>query len=279
MKVLIISGRAGSGKSVVLQTLEDMQFYCVDNIPPILLSNLLAELTARNIDIAISIDARNLAESSNLQDIIHNLNHKYSIDVLYLDANDETLLRRFKETRRRHPLTSSKLNLKEALVKEHQLLSPLKAMADLKIDTSNLKPQQLRQLIHDYIHKENSEDLSLLIESFGYKYGIPTEADFIFDVRCLPNPYWDNRLRDKTGLDQEVIDFLQAQPSCQQMLTDIKDFLLRWLPAYQAEQRKYLTIAIGCTGGVHRSVYLANELAKVLKPVQPSLNVRHRELP
>ncbi|OGT31449.1 MAG: RNase adaptor protein RapZ [Gammaproteobacteria bacterium RIFCSPHIGHO2_12_FULL_35_23] len=279
MKLLIISGRSGSGKSVILQTLEDLQYYCVDNLPPSLLPTLLQQLKERNVNIAVSIDARNISHDENkLAEIISQIKSHHPCHIIYLDATDDTLIRRFKETRRRHPLTSSQLSLQEALKKEHLLLAPLVETVDFKIDTSMLTPQQLRKLILDYVEQQNGSTLSILLESFGYKYGIPHEADFIFDVRCLPNPYWDTKLRYKTGLDSEVTEYLETQPLCQEMFEDIKQFLLKWIPAYLAEHRKYLTIAIGCTGGLHRSVYLVNKLGEALKLTLENISIRHREL-
>ncbi len=279
MKVLIISGRAGSGKSVILQALEDMQFYCVDNLPPNLLPDLLTEMQDRDTQVAISIDARNVTYSeAQTTEIIRQIKAGHDCQILYLDADDETLIRRFKETRRRHPLTNQKISLSEALVREHQILASITELADLKIDTKALTPQQLRQIILEFIQQQDSPVLNILIESFGYKYGIPHEANFIFDVRCLPNPYWDTKLRHKPGTDPTVIRYLKQHESCQLMYKDIVSFLLRWIPAYQLEQRQYLTIAIGCTGGIHRSVYIANEVYSDLKQHFNKVKIHHREL-
>lgn len=279
MKLIVISGRSGSGKSVILQTLEDLHYYCVDNIPPVLLLDLLKELEGHHPAVAVSLDARNLIKSdADLSLILNQLKEKYNASVIYLDADDATLLKRFKETRRRHPLTSQAISLKEALANETALLAPLAEIADLKIHTSQLATPQLRNLTISYLHQEKENQLSILLESFGYKYAIPLEADLIFDARCLPNPYWEKTLRDKSGNDKEVIEFLDQQPLCHDMLSDIHLFLVKWLPVYQAEHRKYLTVAIGCTGGHHRSVYLVNKLAEFLKNSEHSITVRHRDL-
>lgn len=279
MKLVIISGRSGSGKSVILQTLEDLQYYCVDNLPPLLLPDLLKQLENRNELIAVSLDARNLAKTDiNLVEILQNLKKDYDYTVIYLDADNNTLLRRFKETRRRHPLTSPRVSLKEALIAENKLLLPLAEIADLKIETSQLTAPKLRDLTIGYLHQEKDEHLSILLESFGYKHGLPFEADLVFDARCLPNPFWEKKLRNQSGIDSDVIDFLNKQALCHDMLADIHLFLIKWLPVYKAEQRKYLTVAIGCTGGHHRSVYLVNKLEQMLKTSDYSITVRHRDL-
>lgn len=278
MKLTIVSGRSGSGKSVILHTLEDLEYYCVDNIPPKLIPALLEDLEDKNISVAISIDARNLSKQQELADIVQRLQKAYECTILYIDADNESLLKRFKETRRRHPLTSNAVSLREALIAEKELLEPIIEVADIKLDTTELSAPQLRQLTINYLHKNDETSLSILFESFGFKHGVPPESDFVFDARCLPNPHWDNRLRNKGGDDKEVKDFLEQQPLCMDMLNDIQSFLIKWLPAYQAEQRKYLTIAIGCTGGRHRSVYLANVLAEHFKSSYSQVTIRHRDL-
>lgn len=278
MKLTIVSGRSGSGKSVILHTLEDLEYYCVDNIPPKLMPALLEELQEKNLSIAISIDARNLSQKHDLANIIEQLKADHECTILYIDASNESLLKRFKETRRRHPLTSHETSLREALNEEHNLLEPLVESADIKIDTTELSAPQLRQLTIDYLHKIDDTTLSILFESFGFKHGVPPEADFVFDTRCLPNPHWDKSLRNKAGDSKEVKQFLEQQPLCMDMLSDIQCFLIKWLPAYQAEQRKYLTIAIGCTGGHHRSVYFAMSLAHYFQQSYSQVTIRHRDL-
>lgn len=278
MKLTIVSGRSGSGKSVILHTLEDLEYYCVDNIPPKLIPALLDELQDQDLSVAISIDARNLSQQHKLAEIIQQLQHHHDCTILYVDATNESLLKRFKETRRRHPLTSNETSLREALDEESSLLEPLKETADLKIDTTDLSAPQLRHLTVEHLNKIDKTTLSLLFVSFGFKHGVPSEADFVFDTRCLPNPHWDKRLRNKRGDDKEVKDFLEQQPLCMDMLGDIQSFLIKWLPAYQAEQRKYLTIAVGCTGGQHRSVYFAAALAEYFGASYSQVTTRHRDL-
>ena len=279
MKQLMISGRSGSGKSVVLQTLEDLQYYCVDNLPPALLPSLVEQMQNQSVDLAVSLDARNICGSDDqLPQMISRIREHLSCEIIFLDASDETLIRRFKETRRRHPLTTHEVSLHEALHKEHLLLAPLLEMVDLKIDTDKLTPQALRKLILDYINRTDTDSLSILIESFGFKYGMPQEADFIFDVRCLPNPYWDSTLRQKNGLDPVVTQFLDQQAPCHAMFNDIATFLEKWIPAYQIEHRKYLTIGVGCTGGMHRSVYIADRLYQTLSHKKYNVKIRHRDI-
>lgn len=278
MNLTIVSGRSGSGKSVILHTLEDLEYYCVDNIPPRLIPALLNDLQNKNLSIAISIDARNLAKKEDLNQVIQQIKQEHECTIIYVDATNESLLKRFKETRRRHPLTSTDTSLREALNAETTLLETITEEADIKIDTTELSAPQLRELTIDHLHKTDDTNLSVLFKSFGFKFGLPPEADFVFDARCLPNPHWDNRLRNKAGDDKEVKDFLEQQPLCLDMLSDIQSFLIKWLSAYQAERRKYLTIAIGCTGGRHRSVYLASALADYFQSTYSQVTLRHRDL-
>lgn len=281
MKLTIISGRSGSGKSVCLNLLEDLGFYCIDNLPIGLLPSLIKEINTHHPDVAVSIDARNLPTDLNrFVDIINEL--KASVkqcEIIFFDADHGTLLRRFSETRRRHPLTSENVSLKEALLVESTVLEPIAHMADLRIDSSNLTVQQLRELVRDRVtHKNKTNTLSILFESFGYKFGVPTDADYVFDIRCLPNPYWEENLRKHTGLDAVVVKFLEAQPITLQLLEDTKRFLSSWLPHFAADNRTYMTIAIGCTGGRHRSVYFTEQLAQYFRPLYHNVQVRHREL-
>lgn len=280
MQILIISGRSGSGKSVVLQALEDLEYYCVDNLPPALLPHLLQQLEGTLNYIAISLDARNLHNNTtDLDPLLKTIKEKHGCSIIFLDADENTLIKRYKETRRKHPLTSKQVSLKEALEAEMSILKPIKDIADLKIKTDELTAAQLRQLVFDFIHhNKKSAPFSILLESFGFKFGVPLEADFIFDVRCLPNPYWDKLLRDKTGLDPEVAQFIEEHPLCLEMYADVQQFIDKWIPAYQAEKRHYLTIAIGCTGGHHRSVYFINKLSKFLISKNYQVTVRHRDL-
>ncbi len=280
MKLTIISGRSGSGKSVCLHVLEDLGFYCIDNLPVELLPALIEQIRIQQPRIAVSVDARNLPQD--LDRFIHILEELKKVvtsyEIIYLDAEHATLLRRFSETRRKHPLSSEKIPLQEALQKEAQLLEPIAQLADLRIDSTRLTVQQLRELIRDRITVKGPKGLSLLFESFGYKFGVPADADYAFDVRCLPNPYWEPSLRGFTGLDPMVTEFLQQQPQTQKLLDDIKGFMETWLPSFEADNRNYMTIAVGCTGGQHRSVFVAEQLAKHFRNQHRNVQVRHREL-
>lgn len=280
MDLVIITGRSGSGKSVAIKALEDLGFYCVDNLPINLVFHLIQDLKNNYDRIAVGIDARNLPKDiAYLKNILSQINQDLtSLHIIYLDADEKTLLQRFSETRRRHPLTHVHYSLLEAIKKEHVLLSPIAALADLSIDTSQLTTHQLRILLRDRLAKNEPTQLNILIQSFGFKHGLPPDADFIFDCRFLPNPYWDSQLRQLTGLDQPVTDFLQSQQTVQQYLQDMVEFLNRWIPLFQAENRSYLTICCGCTGGIHRSVYLAKKLSEILKDHFDNVQLRHREL-
>lgn len=284
MRLIIVSGRSGSGKSTALDVLEDNGFYCIDNLP----AGLLPELAERALlhtevlqpQVAVSIDARNLpTHLQRFPELLDEVRARHILcDVLYLDADDETLLKRFSETRRRHPLTDENRSLAEAIRDETLLLEPISDLADLKIDTTNLNLYQLRDSLKLRLLNKPEPGTAFLIESFGFKRGMPVDADLVFDVRCLPNPYWKPDLRANSGLDQPVIDYLSAQPDVNEMYTDIHAYLHKWLPRFAASNRAYVTIAIGCTGGHHRSVYLAERLGQTLKPQLKNLQVRHRDL-
>lgn len=281
MKLIIISGRSGSGKSISLHVLEDMGYYVVDNLPWVLLPELLANLSKSHTHIAISLDSRNIpSDPAVLENIFDQaLSMEHEIEALYLDADDDTLLKRYSETRRKHPLSSETVSLQEAIDKERLLLEPVVNRADLIIDTRDLSAHELACMIRDRIVPREQNTLSILFESFGYKHGIPNNADYVFDIRCLPNPYWEPSLRGFSGLDQPVVDFLDQQEAVVKMTQSIIQFLEDWIPAFKDDNRSYLTIAIGCTGGRHRSVYLAETLAKHFRPKHRIIQVRHRELP
>ncbi len=279
MQFIIVSGLSGAGKTITLHTLEDMGFYCVDNLPVTLLpafAEQIQQLSTLYKGVAVGVDARTTS-FSDLPSLLHNLSSlQVTYQVLFLEAEDEILIRRFSESRRKHPLTLGQVSLQEALQYERQLLAPLANQAYI-IDTSHIHIHQLRDLIRLQVHAQASP--SLLIQSFGFKFGLPREADFVFDVRCLPNPHWQAELRSLTGQDRAVIDFLQSQPKVQQMQDSIRHFLTDWLPESFNEDRNYLTVAIGCTGGRHRSVYLVEQLASHFKTNYAIVLVRHRELP
>ena len=285
MKLLIISGRSGSGKSTVLHVLEDLEYNCVDNLPvgllPALVDRLIREpSTRRAAKVAVSIDARNLpSDLQRFPDILVSLDRKeLDCEIIYLDSASATLVKRFSETRRKHPLTDERTGLREALDYERGLLEPIADLADLSIDTTNLSFQELADLVRLRIAGKVGPSLSLLCVSFAYKRGVPVDADLVFDVRCLPNPHWIPGLRQQTGRDPQVGEYLAAEPLVREMLDDIGTHLERWLPRFERSGRSYVTVAIGCTGGQHRSVYIAERLAERLRPQVASVLVRHREL-
>ncbi|PPD51097.1 MAG: RNase adapter RapZ [Methylobacter sp.] len=284
MKLLIVSGLSGSGKSIALDTLEDCGYYCIDNLPVTLLEDFISHVMLVDIKTyaktAIGIDARNQSESlaAFSESLLLIRSKGIDCEIIFMQAEEATLLKRYSETRRRHPLTDLNIPLKEALKLEKEMLTPIAKHASVVIDTSRTHYHQLRDLIRDQIGERDITHISLQFQSFGFKHGVPLDADFVFDARSLPNPYWVPDLRGLTGKDQPVVDFLKEQPLVGELLKDVIDFLQRWIPRFEAEGRSYLTVAIGCTGGQHRSVYLVDALARHFKT--PSLNViaRHREL-
>lgn len=284
MKLVIVSGLSGSGKSIALETLEDCGFYCIDNLPVSLLEAFLQQAADPRQQAfkrtAISIDARN--QSASLETFPDNIklarDRGIACEVLFLKAENETLLKRFSETRRKHPLTGSRRSLAEAITLERQLLEPVCSQADVLIDTTHTNVRQLRELVCARIETDKTQFMSLYFLSFGFKNGIPLDADFVFDARCLPNPHWQPNLRPKTGKDPEVIEFLEQSSDVQNYLIQLAGFLSQWIPRFQAENRSYLTVAIGCTGGQHRSVYLVEHLAQRFLVQSCDVLVRHREL-
>lgn len=281
MKRIIVSGRSGSGKTVALRALEDQGFYCVDNIPIRLIPELLHQIDNHYTGLAIGIDARNVAHTrKDFERLVEQIEqNNQQLEVIFINANDSTLLKRFSETRRRHPLTTEGLSLSEAIEKEKQRLEPLTRYAQITIDTTSKSPHELCEIIVDRVLGNRSTQLSLLFQSFGFKHGAPNDADFVFDVRCLPNPYWIEELRPFNGLDSPVIDYLNAQPVAQEYCWQLETFLQTWIPRFEQDNRNYLTVAIGCTGGQHRSVYMAEKLANNFSRLYPETQIRHRELP
>jgi len=277
MQLFLISGLSGSGKSVALKTLEDAGFYCVDNLPAELLPGLIEQLMPAGYqNVAVSVDVRNAHSVRVLPSLLLQLMQRdLAVHVLYLDAQTDTLVKRFSETRRLHPLSNGVRTLPECVAYERELLAEISSIGH-HIDTSDLDANALRAWIKQFIQVDRAR-LALLFESFGFKHGIPLDADLVFDVRCLPNPYYNPALRPLTGNDAAVIEFLENTPATQDMFGDIRNFLERWLPCYIADNRSYLTVAIGCTGGQHRSVYFAEKLARHFEGQQQVL-VRHREL-
>src|SRR5512137_2880892 len=284
MRLIVVSGLSGSGKSVALNMLEDLDFYCVDNIPAGLLPGFIA-YTVRTSEssyrqTAVGVDARNrpedLAEVPQLVDTLRKSG--ITCETLFLRADSDTLLKRLSETRRRHPLSRHGAGLKEALEQEERLLAPLANAADLTIDTSRLSVHELRELIRGRVVDRAKSGPSLLFQSFAYRHGVPDDADFVFDARALPNPYWEPALRDRTGRDVAVAEFMSRHEEAARFLDDITRFLEHWLPSLVRSNRSYLTVAIGCTGGQHRSVYLAEKLAAHFDGQYGRALIRHRDL-
>ncbi len=277
MQVILVSGLSGSGKSVAIAVLEDAGYYCIDNLPIALLGQVVEHLRQAGRDqIAISVDARSGQDFSRFPEIVQTLrNQSMDVRVIFLEAKTLTLVKRFSETRRRHPLSSDVVSLPEAIENERSLLADIAPLAH-RIDTSELSCAALMLWIKDLVVQDRSR-ITLLFQSFGFKHGIPLDADLVFDIRCLPNPHYVPDLRPLTGQDQPVKDFLQASPNAMALLADIRSFVENWLPCYIRDHRAYLTVAIGCTGGQHRSVYFAEALAAAFRDREQVL-VRHREL-
>jgi UPF0042 nucleotide-binding protein len=283
MKLTIISGRSGSGKSTVLHILEDRGYYCIDNLPASLLPALADRISNDDThlsNIAVSIDARNIsADLQQAPEIISELQaRELSTEIIFLDANSQTLLKRFSESRRKHPLSNESTDLREAIDIESALLESISVMANLVIDTSNMSLHQLRDLVKNRLLENSETSMALLFESFGFKNGAPVDADLVYDVRCLPNPYWDTALRSLTGLDADVATFLNSQEEVQEMVDDIRIYLEKWLPKYESNNRSYITVAVGCTGGQHRSVYIGEKLRKYFSSKIKNVQIRHRDL-
>ena len=284
MRLVIVSGLSGSGKSVALAMLEDLDYYCVDNIPAGLLPGFIA-YTVRTSEpayrlTAVGVDARNRPEDlADVPRLVAELRRSgVGCEVLFLRAGNDVLLKRFSETRRRHPLSRAGLGLQEALEQEQRLLAPVATAADLIIDTSQMSVHELRELVKARVVERPGGGPSLLFESFAYRHGVPDDADFVFDARSLPNPYWEPSLRDLTGRDAPVTRFLDGQEEVGLFLADVTAFLERWLPSLVRSNRSYLTVAVGCTGGQHRSVYLAERLATHFNASFGQALVRHRDL-
>ena len=283
-RLIVVSGLSGSGKTVALHVLEDLGFYCIDNIPAALLRALLDEISRRDssdpVRVAVGVDARNrLNDLEALPATLVELGESGTqTDLLFLQAADEILLKRYSETRRRHPLATADTGLRAAIMRERELLGSVINAADLIIDTSRTSVYELADLLRERVDRRKEGGLSILLESFGFKHGIPADADFVFDLRCLPNPYWNVELRTLNGLDPAVGSFLDDQPAFTRMYEDILAFLRRWIPEYLDYHRSYLTVALGCTGGQHRSVYMTEKLARALQSTHEPVHTRHSEL-
>jgi len=284
MKLVIVTGLSGSGKSVALSTLEDLGYYCIDNLPMFLLEELTRNLLEKRLTahrlIAVGIDARTEPESlCQLTSQIRKFREQgLTCEMVYLEAQPETLIKRFGETRRKHPLSGNGRSLSESLELERRLLEPLRAEANLHIDTTNTNIHELRELLRSRVSDNTKQEISLLFLSFGFKHGVPTDADFVFDMRCLPNPHWQPELRPLTGLTNEVAEFLDADPLPRKMRGDLIQLLESWIPRFEADDRNYLTVALGCTGGQHRSVYMAEQLYRHFHERGLRVVARHREL-
>ena len=283
MHLVIVSGRSGAGKSSVLGVLEDMNFYCIDNLPAAMLEEAVTTLftgsPGRNL--AVSIDIRTLGQPTDVPELVASLKPKVSrLDVVFMDASDESLGRRFSETRRLHPLSTGfeGSHLSDAFKNEHLRLEPIRVSSNLKIDSSELSIHALRQQTREFASGQVATKLILKLQSFGFKKGVPMDSDTVFDVRALPNPYWEAELREFTGRDQPIEDYLRQFPETREMLSEIETHMRRWIPRHNVLGRQYFTLSVGCTGGKHRSVYLIEELNRLVNDLSDNLIVVHRDL-
>lgn len=284
MRVVVVSGTSGAGKSSALNQLEDLGYYCVDNLPIALVSFLIEHFAQQSSTthqgLAICIDIRTeSAGVTDFRDYLKTLREGLDLQLIFFDATDQALSKRFNETRRRHPLSKEGLPLSDAIRAERKLLEPLASAADLIIDTSEMSPYQQRELVTQRVGAVQSDSLSIQVLSFGFKKGAPVDADIVLDMRMLANPHWEPELRASTGQAPEVIAFLEAREQTHEVATDLIVMLSRWVPMYQASQRAYLSIAIGCTGGKHRSVYMTERVGKALAKKYPAVTVLHRDMP
>ncbi|MEO7325553.1 MAG: RNase adapter RapZ [Dokdonella sp.] len=282
-QLIIVSGLSGSGKTVALRTLEDLGYYCVDNLPAALMPAFVQAISQGNASLqhklAVGVDVRNRAENlTRLPQILAELARAdIGYRLVFLDTRDEVLIKRYSETRRRHPLSVGGVALAEAIAEERSLLKPMIAIADRVVDTSDLNVHQLRRLVITEMGL-TAGAMTLLFESFAYRRGVPTDADFVFDARCLPNPHWDAKLRPLSGKDVPVREWLDAKPEVAQFGGDLGRFLETWLPRFESDGRSYVTICIGCTGGRHRSVYLSEHLAEHFRQRYAQVLTYHREM-
>ncbi|OAN16534.1 RNase adaptor protein RapZ [Photobacterium jeanii] len=279
MMLMVVSGRSGSGKSVALRVLEDLGYYCVDNLPVNLLPQFISTVENNQQDIAVSIDVRNMpSQAGEVQKILDSLSSQLDVNVMFLDADDKELVKRYSETRRLHPLSRNNMSLEQAIQSESQILSDIKEHADLVIDTTKQSIHDLSETVRSRVLGRENRELIMVFESFGFKHGLPTDADYVFDVRFLPNPHWVPELKPQTGVDLGVQEFLSSHPEVNQLINQIRNFIETWLPMLEKNNRSYLTIAIGCTGGQHRSVYVADQLATHFEHAGQQVQVRHRTL-
>lgn len=278
MELIIMSGRSGSGKSVALRALEDVGYYCVDNIPLPLIPQLAEFLAKSDRSAVVSLDIRNLPNNAKeIDDLLANLT-AFPTKLIFLDCERNTLIRRYSDSRRLHPLSTQDLSLESAIDLESSLLEPLFQQANYVIDTTHLSSHELAENLRGLLRGQTEKELNIIFESFGFKYGLPADADYVFDVRFLPNPHWNPELRPMTGLEQPVIEFLEKQTEVHNFIYHTRNYLERWLPHLEQNNRSYLTIAIGCTGGKHRSVFVAEQLAKYFESRGKKVKIRHKSL-
>ena len=279
MEIIIISGRSGAGKSVALRALEDAGYYCVDNIPLDLLPQLTDILSQSQSSVAISLDIRNIPNSVNpLEQTLNTLQKYHQLKIIFLEADRGTLIRRYSDSRRLHPLSLKDLSLEAAIDEEYRYLEPLIQHANFIIDTTHLSTHTLAERLREFLRGNSDKELKIIVESFGFKYGIPLDADYVFDVRFLPNPHWDPTLRPMTGLDAPVAEFLNSHTQVNEFIYLTRNYIDTWLPMLEKNNRSYLTIAIGCTGGKHRSVYIAQQLGEYFQAKGKIVQIQHKSL-
>ena len=279
MEIIIISGRSGAGKSVALRALEDAGYYCVDNIPLDLLPQLTDILSQSQSSVAISLDIRNIPNSANpLEQTLNTLQKYHQLKIIFLEADHSTLIRRYSDSRRLHPLSLKDLSLEAAIDEEYRYLEPLIQHANFIIDTTHLSTHTLAERLREFLRGNSDKELKIVVESFGFKYGIPLDADYVFDVRFLPNPHWDPTLRPMTGLDAPVAEFLNSHTQVNEFIYLTRNYIDTWLPMLEKNNRSYLTIAIGCTGGKHRSVYIAQQLGEYFQAKGKIVQIQHKSL-
>ncbi|BDR33253.1 RNase adapter RapZ [Photobacterium damselae] len=279
MRLMVVSGRSGSGKSVALRVLEDLGYYCVDNLPVNLLTQFIQTIGDEQQDVAVSLDVRNMpSDTQALEMILNDLSNKVDLNILFLDADNKELVKRYSETRRLHPLSRDNMSLEQAILSESKIMEVIKERADLVVDTTGKSIHDLSETVRSRVLGRESRELILVFESFGFKYGLPTDADYVFDVRFLPNPHWVPELKPQTGLDEGVKTFLASHAEVNQLIYQVRNFIETWLPMLEKNNRSYVTVAIGCTGGQHRSVYIAQQLAEYFQRSGQQIRIRHRTL-
>ncbi|HIF9168642.1 TPA: RNase adapter RapZ [Photobacterium damselae] len=279
MRLMVVSGRSGSGKSVALRVLEDLGYYCVDNLPVNLLTQFIQTIGDEQQDVAVSLDVRNMPNDTQaLEMILNDLSNKVDLNILFLDADNKELVKRYSETRRLHPLSRDNMSLEQAILSESKIMEVIKERADLVVDTTGKSIHDLSETVRSRVLGRESRELILVFESFGFKYGLPTDADYVFDVRFLPNPHWVPELKPQTGLDEGVKTFLASHAEVNQLIYQVRNFIETWLPMLEKNNRSYVTVAIGCTGGQHRSVYIAQQLAEYFQRSGQQIRIRHRTL-